>query len=81
LGAKNVDVTKHELVPKHRILSVEEKEEIKKKYRIKTDSQFPKIHKKDPVIKLLEANKGDLIEILKKNPDIGENIYYRVVVD
>ena len=77
----DVEITKHDLVPKHRILSPEEKEEVMKKYKIKRDKQFPKILKKDPVIKEIKAEKGDLIEILTKSPDLGENIYYRIVVD
>jgi DNA-directed RNA polymerase subunit H len=80
LNSEEIDITKHELVPKHRIVSPEEKEEIKKKYRVKSDSQFPRILKKDPVMKAIGANKGDLIEITKKGP-IGETIYYRIVVE
>ena len=37
-----VNVTKHELVPKHQILKEHEKAELLKKYRVK-DAQLPKI--------------------------------------
>ncbi|OGI15991.1 hypothetical protein A3K63_00300 [Candidatus Micrarchaeota archaeon RBG_16_49_10] len=81
MTAEEIDITKHELVPKHRILSPEEKEEVKKRFRIKSDSQFPRILKKDPVIKVIEAKKGDLLEITKKSTIFGETVYYRIVVE
>ena len=81
LLGSDIDLTKHALVPKHRILSPEEKEEVKKKYRIKSDAQFPKILVKDPISKSIEANTGDLLEIIKKSSITGETIYYRIVVE
>ena len=81
MANKEFDVKEHVLVPKHRIVSLEEKEEIKKKYRINSDNQFPKIIKKDPIVKSLDANNGDLLEIIKKSSVAGETVYYRIVVD
>jgi DNA-directed RNA polymerase subunit H len=81
LSSDAVDITKHDLVPKHRIVSPDERDEIRKRYRVASDLQFPKILKKDPIIKAIGAEKGDLVEIKKKNPIIGETVYYRVVVD
>ena len=72
------DVMQHELVPKHRIMSEKEVEELLKKYGI-TKKELPKILDTDPVVKALGAKVGDVLEITRKG-DLGESKYYRVVV-
>jgi len=76
LKEKHIDILHHTLVPKHTILSEQEKQEIINKYQIKKLSQFPRILKSDPIIKLIGAKPGDLIKIERENSD-----YYRVVVE
>ena len=73
------DVTKHELVPKHEVLTKEEKEELLRKYGI-TIKELPRILSSDPAIRNLNAKVGDVIKITRKDEIIGENVYYRVVV-
>jgi len=77
----NTKILEHELVPKHIILSPEEREEVLKKYNITKLSQFPRILKSDPVVKAIGAKKGDLIKIIRKSTTAKEAIYYRVVVE
>lgn len=74
-----VEITKHELVPKHILLSEKEKEELLKKYGI-TLKQLPRILTSDPVIKLINGQPGDVVKIIRKSPTAGETIYYRVIV-
>ena len=74
-----IDIFRHVLVPKARILKKEEVEEILKKYQT-TKFNLPKILSKDPMCKALEAKAGDVLEIKRKSPTAGETIYYRVVV-
>jgi len=76
---KEYDVLKHELVPKHIILTEEEKKELLEKLNI-TPKQLPKILISDPVVKAIGAKKGDIIKIIRKSVTAGESIYYRVVV-
>lgn len=76
---KKIDITKHELVPKHIVLSEKEKEELLKKYGI-TLRQLPRILLSDPVIKALNAKVGDVVKIIRKSETAGESEYYRVVV-
>ncbi len=71
----------HELVPKHVVLSEEEKEKVMKKYGINKLNQFPKILKSDPVVRTLKAKPGDLIKIIRKSSTAKESIYYRVVIE
>jgi len=74
-----IDIMSHELVPKHILLSAQEKEEVMRKYGIKKLSQFPRILKSDPVVKKLKATPGDMIKIIRKSDTAKESIYYRVV--
>jgi len=76
---KEIDVSKHELVPKHEIVSEKEKEELIKRFG--SLRNFPRIYSSDPQVKLLGAKPGDVIKIIRKNEVTGESIYYRVVVE
>jgi len=76
---KEIDVSKHELVPKHEIISAKEKEELIKRYG--SLKNFPRIYSNDPQVKVLNAKPGDVIKIIRHNEITGESIYYRVVVE
>ncbi|MBI5872358.1 DNA-directed RNA polymerase subunit H [archaeon] len=76
---KEVDIIKHELVPKHIILNENEKNELLKKYGI-TLRQLPRISATDPVIKVLNGKIGDVVKITRKSAVAGETPYYRVVI-
>lgn len=75
---KNIDIQRHELVPKHIVLNEQEKEAALKKYSI-TSKQLPRILLSDMAVKMLNAKQGDVIKIIRKSPTAGESIYYRVV--
>ena len=76
---KEIDVSRHELVPKHEIISAKEKEELIKKYG--SLKNFPRIYSTDPQVKLLNAKPGDIIKITRYSEITGESVYYRVVVE
>ncbi len=69
----------HELVPEHRILTVEEAAEVLRRYNVKPWN-LPQISINDPIIKLLGGKPGDIVEIKRKSPTGGESIAYRIVV-
>jgi DNA-directed RNA polymerase subunit H len=75
-----IDITKHYLVPKHVILSEEEKKELLEKYKVSL-SDLPKIKISDPALRNLNVKPGDIVKIIRNNPWIGEEIYYRVAVE
>jgi DNA-directed RNA polymerase subunit H len=75
----SVEIIKHELVPKHEILSNEERETVLKKFDA-AENQLPKILLSDPVVEMIGAKIGNVIRITRKSPTAGEAIYYRVVV-
>jgi DNA-directed RNA polymerase subunit H len=76
---KKLEISKHELVPKHVVLSEEEKEEVLKNYGI-TLRQLPRILETDPAIKEMGTKPGDVVKIVRKDADAGESLYYRVVI-
>lgn len=77
---KKIDVSKHNLVPKHVKVSDKEKEDVLKKYNV-TKEQLPMISKKDPAIKDLNVKPGDMVKITRKSHTAGEAIFYRSVVN
>ncbi|MCE4625279.1 MAG: DNA-directed RNA polymerase subunit H [Desulfurococcales archaeon] len=78
---KRIDyrILEHELVPQHRVLSFEEAVEVLKRLGVKPH-QLPRISINDPVVRLLGAKPGDIIEIKRRSPTAGEATYYRIVV-
>ncbi|MBO3799553.1 MAG: DNA-directed RNA polymerase subunit H [Thermoproteota archaeon] len=75
-----VNILDHVLVPRHRVLSTEEKEALLKKYKIKP-SQLPKMLNSDPVAIAIGAKPGDIVEVVRKSAVAGETLAYRVVVE
>jgi len=76
---KKIDIFQSELVPKHEILSPDEKQKLLDKFNI-SEIQLPKIKVTDPAVVALGAKKGDVIKITRKSPTAGESYYYRLVV-
>jgi DNA-directed RNA polymerase subunit H len=72
-------IFEHILVPKHRLMTDDEKSELLKKYKIGLN-QLPKISSNDPVMKLIKDFKpGDILEIERESITAGKTKYYRVV--
>ena len=76
---KEIDITKHELVPKHILLGDKEKEELLKRYGIIL-RQLPRMLASDPLVELLNCKVGDVVKIIRKSETAGDTEYYRVVV-
>lgn len=72
------NILEHELVPPHRIITNKEKEEIKKEYNIKEDSQFPEISRFDPVALAIGLRPGNVCEIERPSPTTIKTKYYRL---
>ncbi len=69
----------HILVPKHEVLSEEEKEEVLKLLGVRPE-QLPKIRADDPIVKEIGAKVGDIVRIIRESPTAGVSIAYRYVV-
>ncbi|WOH12486.1 hypothetical protein DCAR_0831990 [Daucus carota subsp. sativus] len=57
-----VNITKHELKPKHRVLTNEEKEELLKKYSV-DKKQLSRRTVKDAIARYYALEKGQVLEI------------------
>ncbi len=73
------DIFEHALVPKHEILTEEEKQ-LLSQYRIQP-YQLPQIKASDPSVKVIGAKPGDILRIIRKSSTAGEHIAYRYVVE
>lgn len=73
------NVTKHHLVPKHQVLTTEEKRNVVKKYRTSM-KQFPLMLSSDPVARYYGLLPGAMVKITRPSPTAGEYVLYRVVV-
>ena len=73
-----INIIKHEFVPKHRIITMEELTGILDKYDIVNYNQLPLILKTDPVAKFLGMRRGDFCEITRPSETSGLYISYRL---
>jgi DNA-directed RNA polymerase subunit H (RpoH/RPB5) len=77
---EEVKVTDHVLVPKHEIVSEEEKKQVLAHYNA-TEDQFPFLFSTDPVAREIGAKPGDMVKISRISDTAGEATYYRYVVE
>jgi DNA-directed RNA polymerase subunit H (RpoH/RPB5) len=74
------NILNHVLQPKFSVLSSEEKEEVKLKYNITADGQFPDISRFDPVAQLIGIRPGEVCKIVRPSKTAVTTDYYRVCV-
>jgi len=77
---EEVKVTDHVLVPRHEILSEDQKKEVLSKFNA-TEEQFPFLFSIDPVVREINAKPGDMVKITRVSDTAGETTYYRFVVE
>lgn len=74
------NILDHTLVPQHRILSNSEYANIKEKYNIMDDGQFPEISRFDPVAQVIGIRPGQVCEIIRPSKSAIQSNYYRICV-
>lgn len=72
------NVTHHVFVPKHILLNKDEEDDVLTKYNT-VKSKLPKLSKSDPIAKYYGLKTDQVCKIIRKSPEVGESIYYRLV--
>lgn len=73
------NITHHQLVPEHILLSPDEAKGILEKYNNINKSHLPKISIRDPISKYYDAKGGDIFKIIRRSPSSGQYTTYRLV--
>lgn len=74
------DVFKHELVPKHILLSPDEAKGVLERYHIKP-FQLPYVKSSDPAVRKIGGKPGDIVRVIRTSQTAGESDFYRYVVE
>ncbi|XP_007011114.2 PREDICTED: DNA-directed RNA polymerases IV and V subunit 5B [Theobroma cacao] len=74
-----VNITKHFLMPKHEVLTAEEKQKLLKKYQLE-DKQLPQMLQTDPIARYYGLEKGQVVKVTYSEEFVQFHEQYRCVV-
>jgi len=74
------NIYEHVLVPKHEIITNEERQKVLGEYRVQP-FQLPRLKVSDPAAKAIGAKPGDVVKVTRESPSAGRYVSYRYVVE
>ncbi|XP_020099833.1 DNA-directed RNA polymerase V subunit 5A-like isoform X3 [Ananas comosus] len=74
-----VNITKHFLIPKHEVLTQEEKNELLKKYSVE-DKQLPRMLETDAIARYYGLEKGTVMKVTYDGELTGSHVTYRCIM-
>jgi len=75
------NIMKHQLVPPHKVLSEEEKTEVKNRFNILKDTQIPDISRFSPVSQVIGLRPGEFCKVIRPSKTSIKSEFYRVCLN
>lgn len=72
------NILEHSLVPKHRVMTEDESNQVRQKYHIQDDSELPDIDRFSPVAQAIGLRPGQMCEIIRPSRTAISSTFYRI---